>query len=429
LVEIFKREKMKAILTGISPNAQSDDVRLAARLLIQPQNWLQGKATSELTHKLMAKFKTRAGFGFNSGRAGLWAALKALKLKSGDQILLQAFCCIVVPNAIKAAGGQPVFVDTQKDSINMSISDLKVKITSQTKAIIVQNLFGYPDNMKEIKKVCQQYRLVLIEDTAQSLGARYNDRAIGSWGDMAMFSFGRDKIISSVNGGFLLVNQTSFVSRLEKIYQNLPVSKLSLVWESLMHPLIFSLVKPTYFFCRLGKFSLGKGILFIAQKLGWVKKPVSLAELEGIPPQPAKLASSLAKLVLNQFGKLDKNLAQRKWAAQQYFKQLKGLPIKIIQPDKSAEPTYLRLPILVKYPDKLIQMAYSRKIYLGRWYRSVIGPLGVNLVKAGYQPGSCPNAESLVTSIVNLPTYSGLSSDQIKTVVQVIKDYIELYEN
>lgn len=420
---------MKPILTGMSPNVQPDDIRLAAKILVQPQKWFTGQAVNRLNKQLQARFKARAGFGFSSGRAGLWAALQALQLKPGDQVLLQAFCCIVVPNAIKAAGGQPVFIDTQKDSVNMSITDLRSKISSKTRAIIVQHLFGYPDNLVEIKKICREHQLILIEDVAQSLGADYQDKPVGSWGDIAMFSFGRDKIISSVNGGFLTINQAKFKSRLDKIYKNLVNPNPGLVVKSLIHPLVFSLVKPVYFCCRLNRFSLGKAILFIAQKLDLVKRPVSLIELSGQMVQPKKLANGLALLALNQLGKLDKSLLKRRQHALDYIKTLKDLPIKIIQANQAANPVYLRLPILVSQPDKLFQLAYSRKIYLGRWYQSVIGPQGANLGAVNYKSGSCPQAEALVARIINLPTYPSLSNDQIEAVIELIKDYCELYEN
>lgn len=416
------------ILINLSPNAQSADIKLAARLLLRPRRWLKGKGVKQLEGQFRRHFQADSAFSCKTGRAALWLALKAIGLKPGDEVLLQAFTCVVVPNAVRFHGAQPVFVDTRSGSFNISVSDLKKKITSKTKAVIVQHIFGYPDDLSAIKKLCRERRLILIEDCAQSLGAEYQGQPVGTWGDMAFFSFGRDKIISSVSGGMLIVNRSGFTPKVKDHYQYFGLASPGFVAKHLLHPLIFAVVNPLYFFGRWKKFSLGKAVLFIAQVLGLVNRPVQPIELQGNQPskQGQKLANALAILARQQFSHLNWNLRRRRQIARLYSKELSSWSIKLT-PDQ--RPSYLRFPLLVSQPDKLIQLARDQGIILGNWYQNLIAPEGVNLERIGYRPGACPRAEKLTARVVNLPTYPKLSDNEARRVISLVKQYFDLYEN
>ncbi|MBU0618687.1 DegT/DnrJ/EryC1/StrS aminotransferase family protein [Patescibacteria group bacterium] len=415
------------ILINLSPNAKLADLKLAFKLLLAPHKWLKGEGLDQLNQTFKNYFQADLALGFKSGRAALWMALKALGLKPGDEILLQAFTCVVVPNAIRFNGARPVFVDTQPNSFNISLTDLKKKISFKTRAIIVQHIFGYPDNLKAIKQLCRQYKLVLIEDCAQSLGAEYQGQKVGTWGDMAFFSFGRDKMISSVSGGLLLVNRPEFSSRVKHFYQVFKPASPWFVFKNLCHPLIFVLVKPLYFTCQWKKFSLGKAILFIFQCLHLVDKPVQLIELQGKQPknQLQKLPNAMALMAQQQFDQLKWNLCQRRAIADLYLKELSALAVK---PQPEQRPAYLRLPLLVSQPAKLLQLAKKQQVILGDWYQYLIAPRGVDLTRLGYHSGNCLHAEKLAVQVVNLPTYPKLSWTQVKKIINIVKQYAHQYE-
>jgi dTDP-4-amino-4,6-dideoxygalactose transaminase len=408
----------KPILISISPNTDAVDVWQAVKILFQPWQWQQGKAQLELKRKLKNYFKLDHCFLVNSGRTGLYLALKSLNLKLPDEVLCQAFTCVAVPNAINWANAKPVFVDIVKNSFNLDIEDLTKKITKNSKALIIQHTFGQPDDIKAIKKICQKHNLVLIEDCAHSLGARYQGKPVGSFGDLTVLSFGRDKVISSVFGGALLVSNSKFLASINQLINRLDYPAASWTLKQLFHPIFFSVIVPTYFSFRLGKFSLGKGLLFLLQKLNLVTLPVSASEKICQSSLAAKkLPNALAVLALHQFNKLALINQKRRSIALIYHQQLQA---RLFKPGS----IYLRFPLLVKKPEILIKKLAKKNVLLGDWYRPVIAPKGVDFKKVGYRPGSCPNAEAASQQIVNLPTHPKMPLQDAEKIVKLIKDYL-----
>ena len=117
----------------------------------------------------------------------------------GDEVLVQAFTCVAVPNSVLWAQATPVYADIDA-TLNIDPIDVEKKITNRTKAIIVQHTFGIPADMDALVALAKKHNILLIEDCAHSLGATYKGKKVGTFGDAAFFSFGRDKVVSSVFG-------------------------------------------------------------------------------------------------------------------------------------------------------------------------------------------------------------------------------------
>src|SRR3989338_8909480 len=122
---------MNTIFTALAPNFQKDDAWLAFKLLFQPWRWKKGADLNKFGDWIL----------FDSGRTGLEAILKCAGIGAGDEVLLQAFTCVAVPNSVLWAGAKPVYVDCN-ENFTMSVEDLKKKINPRCKAIIVQHTFG-----------------------------------------------------------------------------------------------------------------------------------------------------------------------------------------------------------------------------------------------------------------------------------------------
>lgn len=115
-------------------------------------------------------------------------------------MILQAYTCVSVSNAIIATGAKPIYVDIDAQTLNINPQLIEKHITQKTKAIIVQHTFGIPADIHAIQSIVKKHQLFFIEDCAHALGAQYKEKMVGSFGDIAVYSFGRDKVISSVNG-------------------------------------------------------------------------------------------------------------------------------------------------------------------------------------------------------------------------------------
>lgn len=407
---------IRPIAISLSPNTELDDVKLATKALFSPNKWLDPSAVKKLENEFAKMFGGRAVFAVNSGRGAEYLILKALGIGKGDEVAIQAFTCVVVPNAILRTGAKPIYVDIG-DDYNIDPSDLEKKITKNTKAVIVQHTFGLPAEMNQIKQLAKKKKILVIEDCAHCLGGKYKNSLLGTIGDVSFFSFGRDKMISSVFGGMILCSKKTFCKKLKKEAANLTNPPKFWIIQQLLHPIIFSaFVLPLY------NLVLGRVILVLAQKAKILSKAVLEIEQECKWPDvfPRKMPSALSILAHNQLKKLAKFNKKRKRAAKIYYSALKDTDF--ILPPKTNQPL-LRFPVRHKKAKSLYQYAKNHGVLLGNWYDNVVAPCQ-NLESVGYKAGSCPNAELFSKTVLNLPTYPVMHTREIYKVVDLIKRWL-----
>ena len=412
----------KPIFIGLSPNSQAEDTRLALKLLLTPFEWQKGGQIKRLESAFEKYFQIKLAFSFLSARTALWAILKSLGIEKDDEVLLQAYTCVVVPNAMISLGIRPVWVDINPKTFNMDTEDLEKKISKKAKLIMVQHTFGQAAEIEKIIEIAKKHKLLVIEDCAQALGAEYRGKKLGTLGDAAFFSFGRDKIISSVFGGMVITNNRRIGKRLKKIQANLPFPTKTWIFQQLLHPLVFSIIIPTYYF-----FSFGKILHFLLQKFNLLSRAVAEKEKAGVMPGLffSKMPNALASLALKQFEKLDQFNSQRIRIAKFYEKELKDLKSRLPEIKKDCRHVFLRYTIKTKMAEELIRFAKKEKIFLGDWYRPAIAPKGTDFKKVFYQSGSCPQAEKISAMSVNLPTHPKMTFEDAGRVANVVKKFFK----
>src|SRR3989344_4808478 len=164
--------------------------RLAFRLQFQPWKWREGAERETLRSELSRSFASSAAL-FGSGRDALLASLRALELKSGEEVIIQAFTCVVVPNAVHAAGGVPVYADIDPETLNLDLEKIQRSITPRTRAVICQHTFGIPVDTKRLRAICDKRKIALIEDAAHVIPENGGvGSGIGAHSDVLIFSFG-----------------------------------------------------------------------------------------------------------------------------------------------------------------------------------------------------------------------------------------------
>ena len=154
---------LRPISISLSPNTEKDDIWLAFKLLFQP--WLlksHGNSSREIEEEFKKYLNVKYAISFNSGRSAFLAILNSLGLEKGSEVLLQTFTCNAVPNRIIWAGLKPVYVDCDEKTFNIDIEDLKRKITSNSRVVVIQHTFGLPAKIDEILEICRQNNLILI---------------------------------------------------------------------------------------------------------------------------------------------------------------------------------------------------------------------------------------------------------------------------
>ena len=189
--------------------SKADTAKILIKGLFNPSDWTNPTPVYDLKYDLDKYFKTKV-YPVNSGRSAIYTILKSVGIGQGDEVIIQAYTCNAVPNPILWTGAVPKYTDIDESTLNISIEDLEKKISIKTKAIILQHTLGRPGPIEETVKIAQKHNLLLIEDCAHSLGAEYKGKKLGTFGDLSIISFGREKVISSLAGGAILINNENF---------------------------------------------------------------------------------------------------------------------------------------------------------------------------------------------------------------------------
>lgn len=416
------------ISCNLSPNATWRDIFFAGNAIFNPlfwRKWRKGTAVGRLNQFFMDTYRADFARSFDSGRTALTALLDAV-VEPGDLVYIQAFTCIAVPNAVRAAGATPVFVDID-DTLNLDPEDLRVKIAEHGKpaAVIVQHMFGYPAQTSKVKEVVDAHGAKLIEDCAHAFGSYDADgKLVGTIGHAAMFSFGRDKPISCVSGGAAVTNDPEIGTKLNAFWEALPLPPRWWIWQRFNHPLIFAKAKPVYNF-----FELGKVMIALSKKLGFFPLVLTKKEKGGEQAVGTQLPNGLAEWALLQIDQLPQMNRHRIALAGLYAEGLNKIE-GIEQPQKmtdGAMTSYLRYTVLVKNGrrDELLKKARNEGILLGRWYVTVIAPKDASYEAAGYVEGSCPRAEQACKETLNLPTSITTTQKQAQRVLKVIEESLD----
>jgi perosamine synthetase len=417
LKTIVKKYKMpKTIFTGFGPNITSADTKTAWGLIFKPWKWRAGNFVNKAEDWLKEYFQTKFSFVFDSGRTSLHYALKSLEIGESDEVIVQSYTCMVVSNAIVWTGAKPVYVDVGSD-FNIDVDDLNKKITQKTKVIIIQHTFGIPADIEGILETAKEHDIKIIEDCAHALGAKYNNKLLGTFGDIGMFSFGSDKVISCVRGGGVITNNDNIAKKLKDFQSRLPESRLWKIKQHLLHIIYFSFWKKTY------GIGVGKWILGIARKLHITASIIYKEEKRGKQPifYPALLPNALAKIFLNQTKNLENFNNHRMSIAQLYSGKINNP--KITKPEWNKNSIWLRYTILVDNPTKLHTEAKKQGILLGNWYNTPIAPCDIDINKSGYKTGSCPNAERLSSMSINLPTNKNITEADAEKIITLVNNY------
>ena len=159
-----------------------------------------------------------------SGTAALIVALKALNLKPGDEVIMPSFTIISCALAIIEAGGKPILADCDLDTWCIKTDEIKKKISSRTKAILIVHMFGHPVNIDEIKEIIKNKKIDIIEDAAESHGSRFKNKVVGSFGKISCFSFYVNKLITTGEGGMALTNDKGLYNKMKNL-RNLAFNK------------------------------------------------------------------------------------------------------------------------------------------------------------------------------------------------------------
>ncbi len=173
----------------------------------------EGPFVEKFETQFAARVGRKYGIAVSSGSAALDVAVSALKISSGDEVILPTFTIISCAAAIVRSGALPVLVDCDPQTWNMDVGQIEAKITPRTKAIMAVHIYGLPVNLGPLLALVDKYGLLLIEDAAEMHGQTYNGKPCGSFGNVSVFSFYANKHITTGEGGMLLTDDLELAER------------------------------------------------------------------------------------------------------------------------------------------------------------------------------------------------------------------------
>lgn len=340
-------------------------------------------------------------FLYWKGRVALYAVLKAMGVKEGDEIILPAFTCVVVPNAILYIGAKPVYVDIDPGTYNFDINKLKSAVTSKTKVIICQNTFGLSSNLEEINEIAKRNNIYTIEDCTHGFGGTYNGKPNGSFCDAAFYSTQWNKPFSTGIGGFLLVNNESIITGVKqlesekikpKFYEGIIVSLLIRVRKYLVNEYTQRMLTEIF---RL----LSRHNLIIGSSQGNELSDIKIPNNYFKDISPSQIREGLKQLRI-----IEKKNELRKLNAKEYTQFLKSKGKNYVSEELFNNHLFLKYPLLVKNRELFLEEAGRSKINLGDWFISPLHPIKGNLKLWEFNEKDFPIAVNISSKVVNLPT-------------------------
>jgi dTDP-4-amino-4,6-dideoxygalactose transaminase len=335
---------------------------------------------------------------FAAGRMALYAILESLNIGQGDEVIVPAYTCVVVPNAIIYRGAKPVYCDIETERFGIDPARLEQCITPRTRAIIAQHTYGIPCRMKEITEVARKHQINVIEDCAHALGGKLDDEKLGSIAPISFSSLDYTKIISTGTGGFASTKDPELARKIRQIKQ-----RSGFITEWQLTKLIFG-YSYSYILSNPYIFPAGKYIRLLLDKLKccFDFKEYLYLKIPDNYPYPARLTNIQSKLGLSQLSDLNKNLDHRREIVRHIDAVLKAN--QSIINDESLSPSWLRYPFLVENRSSFLKKT-AKYFQFGIWFCTIAQNRRDHFEQIHYTKGSCPVAEWVTNHIVSIPTH------------------------
>jgi perosamine synthetase len=194
-----------------------EDIRTVTNVIKRGMDWAIGPEIEEFEQSLATYHDSRYCVVFNSGTSAGHAALLSLNLKPSSEIIVPSFTFIATANWPLMVGAKPIFSEIEEETLGMDPSNLDSIISKKTKVLMPIHYGGMPCKIVEIKKFAEQHKLILIEDSAESIGSTIGNKKTGSFGDMSILSFAGNKVLTTGEGGAVIVNSKKIYEKLKLI--------------------------------------------------------------------------------------------------------------------------------------------------------------------------------------------------------------------
>jgi len=333
----------------------------------------KGRFIGEFEEKFAAYTGVRYAASVCNGTVALHLALVALGIGPGDEVIVPTLTYISSVNAIAYTGATHVFVDSLENTWQMDPDDVKRKVTPRTRAIMVVHLYGHPCDMDSLVAIAKEYDLFMIEDCAEAFGSLYKGRHVGSFGNIATYSFFGNKTITTGEGGMVVTNDETLHDRTIH-FKGQGLAKHRQYWHD---------------------------VIGYNYRMTNICAAIGLAQLE----------------------QCDEFLSKKRQIAEWYAESLAGVPVTFHRETEDVRHSYWMCSILVDDPGKRehLRNALEKECIETRPVFYPVHTMPMYAQKFQRHPV----AESIGWRGINVPSWPGLSYMQIKSVREIILRYYQ----
>ncbi len=402
--------KTKAIKVPFGTMSITESAKKQITQLMESGRVSSGKYVREFEERFARLIGTKEAVAVSSGTdAGVLAlaTLYDFGAKRGDEIILPALSFVATGNAVLQAGFKPVFVDIEKETLNINTEKIEDVITKKTKAIMPVHLMGKPAEMDKVNAIAKKHRLFVIEDAAEAHGSVYKGKNIGALGDMAAFSLYVAHMISTVEGGIITTDNSEFAEILRSLRSHGRACKCKIC-----------VLNTNSVYCSK-RFSHGQArdIRFIFERIGYSSK---MNELE-------------AAIGLGSLSMYSKILEKRRHNLLMMIRKFKkfSLHLKTIMEDKDERIGPHAFPVILKE-----NLAFSRD-QLGdylekngietRYLFSSMPTQCPGFSFLGYKTGDFPNAEYIGNNGLHIGVHQDLDTEHIDYFMDTVDKFLSMY--
>jgi perosamine synthetase len=338
---------------------------------------------------------------FWKGRVAFYAILRALGVGPGDEVIVPAFTCVAVPNAILYTGATPIYVDIDEASYTADPAAVAAALSPRTRIVLAQNTFGLSADVDALAAVAQPQGAVVIDDCTHGLGGTYRGRPNGAAALAAFYSTQWSKPISTGLGGIAVTTDAGLARELAALERSAREPR------ALDRALLATMLLARERIATPRTLHAGRGVYRAVSRAGLVPGSSSGEELEGTE-MPASFLTAMsgfqARLAGRRLTALAARVRRRVAVAHGYSARLAQLGCTPAAEPESARHTFLRYPLRVRERDAFVEEANRRGVLLGDWFHSPLYPIGGDLRRWAFRRGEHPVAERVASEIVNLPT-------------------------
>jgi len=399
------REKKKIRIPFGTISITGESRKLAAEAL-NSGRVSNGKYVREFERRFADLVGTKEAVALSSGTDADTLALAVLYdfgAKRGDEIIVPALSFVATGNAVLHAGFKPVFVDIEKETLNIDSGKIEKAITRKTRAIMPVHLMGKPADMDVINKIAKKHKLFVIEDAAEAHGATYKGRRVGTLGDMAAYSLYIAHIITTIEGGIVVTDRKDFAEILRSLRSHGRACKCDIC-----------LLNTKSGYCRK-RFKYGKDIRFIFERIGYSSKMNEIEAAVGLGS-------------LNIYHKIIEKRRRNLLSMMNRFQKFSPY-LTTFKEEKHEKIGPHAFPIIVREGagftrDKLTDYLEKNSIETRDLFSSMPTQCpGFSFL--GYKQGDFPNAEFIGNNGLHIGVHQDLGREHIDYFIRTVEKFLE----